>query len=335
MKSRSVIVFFLHVFVLLFPAPGAEEPRRIMRISLENKSGHVQVRMVERFVERLAARSGNELKIELYDDARLFRDADVVSALSLGKVEMAVPGIWQLDRFAPDFAALMLPSAFGYTEAEAARAVDGPFGAYLSSSLESALPLKVLGRWMELGGAQLFFVGRNVRDTEGLRIRVPGGIANEERMRAFGSYPVAVAWPDLPSFIERGVVDAILTTYETIASAKLHEKGVGAVLEEDQYMAYYVPVLSRRFWSDLDESTRKSIADAWEETVDEARAEAQAAQAAAKRTLAEKGVRIQVASAAERAQKRAVLLGSESEIASRAHVSARAIELAATAFGRR
>jgi len=311
----------------------AEAASRVMRISVENSGTHVQVRMLKRFSQRAAEASGGSLVVELYDGARLFRDADVVSALSLGKVEMAVPGIWQLDRYAPDFASLMLPSVYGRTEVDIARVVDTEFGVFLSGILERTLTIVVLGRWMELGSAHTFFIGKSVRELRGLRVRVPGGEANEERIRALGSFAVAIPWPDLPSILSRGLVDAVVTTYETILSANLHTFGIGAVLEESHYVGYYVPMINRRFWESLDDRTRSAVKNAWDATVEESRIESRTAQANAKKNLLEHGVRLRASSSSESAVNREKLMLNERSIAERIHVSDEALDRLHAAFG--
>lgn len=322
---RGIAVILSCCFTIA--AVFAEQAPHVLRISVENRGTHVQVRMLKRFIDRVHLTSGGALRLELYDSARLYRDSDVVGALSLGKVEMAVPGIWQLDRYAPDFASLMLPSVYGLSEAESGLLVDGEFGAFLSASLSSALPVEVLGRWMELGGIRLFFIGKSVRDLRGLRVRVAGGAANEERIRALGGQPVSIPWPDFPSYIARGSVDAVLTTYETIASANLQDAGIGAALEESHYIGYYLPMVNRQFWASLSVSARVCLLAAWDTTVDEARLEARSAQDASKKLLAEGGLRIQSAPASETLSKRASLLTAENNIADRLHISEQALSL--------
>lgn len=332
MSRFSRIVLPILLFSFLGLPVSAENGTRVLRISVENRDTHFQVRMVRHFSRLAETAAGGAVSIEVYDGAALFRDADVVPALVQGKVEMAVPGIWQLDRFVPDFACLMLPSVFGRTEKELGRVVDSDLGSYLSRSLEKALPVFVLGRWMELGSAHTFFLGAALRDYRGLRVRVPGGAANAERVKALGASPLTIPWPDLPSYLSRSLVDAVVTSYETIASAKLQTAGIEAVLEESQYIGYYVPMFNRRFWESLDDRTRSALIDAWEATVDLARTEARQAQANAKRTLLADGVRLFVPSSLETERTRNALLRSEKVIAERVHVSDEALGYLRRAF---
>lgn len=322
---RPVSWAFAVALICLSTHSVSGEPR-IFRVSLENARDHVQVRMAARFLERVSAAAGPELKVVLYDGATLFRDSDVVPALATGKIEMAIPGIWQLDRYAPDFSSLFLPSVFGQEPDAMVRLVDGPFGAYLCRALESAYPVRCLGRWFELGEAHTFFAGEAVLDFPALRVRVPGGIANEERLRVLGAQPKTIPWPDLPAALRQRRIDAVVSTYETVHTSELPSAGISAVSEDRHYYGFYVPLVQGRFWDTADASLRKVLADAWEATVDEERAAARLAQSAAKDALRASGLAIRIPSAASVARRRSTLMSREREIASRIPMSDSTLE---------
>ena len=330
MKRLSLFVL-VFTFACVSAATGTEAVP-VMRISIENQTGHFLSRMMRRFVERVTGMAGDRVNVELYDEAKLFRDADVVSALSLGKVEMAVPGISQFDRFAPDIASLMLPTLFGVSEQDVAAVVDGIFGSYLSENIESTLPVVVLGRWMEQGSVYTFFQGKTIRPLYGLRVHVAGGAVNIDRLRALGALPIAIPWPDLPAYFSRGIVDAVLTSYERVLSSKLQAEGVLSVSEMSYYVGYYVPIVNRVFWESLGPETRNAIATAWEMTVDEERLEARAAQADAKKALVDAGLRVFMPTATEQTSVRSTLLAAESDMAERNHVSSQTLEQLRAAF---
>jgi TRAP-type C4-dicarboxylate transport system substrate-binding protein len=223
--KRLVTLLLLLGTVYLTPPLFAQ---KIMRVSLENTERHVQVRMVHLFAERLAAQTGGVLKIEVYSNGTLYRDSDSLSAVAQGKVEMVVPGIWQIDSGIPDFAALMLPSVFGRDPASIEALADGPLGKRLNARLEAADNYVVVGRWFDLGPLGLFGVTRKFRSLDevaGLRIRVANGRTNEERIKALGGKPVSISLSDFPSYAERSLVDGVLSSYETIDSASLDRHG--------------------------------------------------------------------------------------------------------------
>ncbi|MDP5292867.1 TRAP transporter substrate-binding protein DctP [Oceanimonas sp. CHS3-5] len=287
------------------PTPSA----RVLRISTENTADHVQTRAIARFAERLERASEGRLKVQFHHSARLFRDRDVIAALAGGKVEMAVPGMWQLDRYVPDVGLYMLPMFYGLPAVQHYRVRDGDIGRRVSARIERDLGVVVPGRWLDLGYAHLYFtdtrVGRHA-DLAGLRIRIPGGAANRGRLEAFEAGPVLIPWPDLPDALEQGRVQGLLSTHETVRSAELWNQGVRFGFEDREYFAQYVPMISARFWQSLPEELRRLVRDSWEPVVDAQRSAAAEAQHRARRVLQEHGVDIATPSEASLARWRGI-----------------------------
>lgn len=289
----------------------------LLRISLENTADHVQVKAVQRFAAALAERTRGELTVEVYPDARLFRDRDVVAALVQGKVEMAVPGTWQLDRYEPAVGILLLPSFYGRDPSFIHSQLAGPLGREIDRRLEASTGTVVLGRWIDLGPIHLFGVKRDIarhEDVAGMRIRIAGGIVNELRLKALGAEPLLIPWPDLPQKLGQGSADGVLTSFESVASARLWEAGIRSAFEDSQYFGQYVPLLGDRFWTRIPEALRRTIRSTWEEHVDAAREAAARAQADARRLLQENGVRIVVPSPASTAAWRRILAAGQPEM---------------------
>ncbi|TAN48515.1 MAG: ABC transporter substrate-binding protein [Rhodospirillales bacterium] len=318
--GRPVLFGLTGLFLLclvLSPAALAQAPVPSLRISTENSEDHVQTRAVARFIGQLKQRAGDSLAVEFYPEARMFRDRDVIRALEQGRVEMALPGIWQFDRFVPDVGLYFLPLLYGQDDAVIDRLRDGEIGSEINHRLESALGVKVLGRWIDLGPAQLFTTRKRVRqikDLEGLVIRTPGGEASAMRLSIQGARPQAVPWPDLPSALSGGSLDGMVTTFETAVSARLWEHGIGYAYEDRAYFAQYIPLVSAAFWNRLAPQHKQAIHDAWEATVGPSRVSAAQAQAVARSVLIANGVRITTPSPKEREQARNRLLLRQPEM---------------------
>ena len=98
------------------------------RISLETGPNHIRNISMKKFVEKLQAESKGRLDVEFYEGAALYRDRDVPKALAQGNLEMALPGLWQLDKFVPDAVVLDLPVFYGATAEQIYTITDGPVG---------------------------------------------------------------------------------------------------------------------------------------------------------------------------------------------------------------
>lgn len=275
-------------------AASADQPAPyVLRISSENSPTHVQTLVIAEFGRRLEERSFHRIKVVHSHSGKLFRDREVVAALNAGWVDMAVPGMWQLDMFEPSVGVFMLPMFYGRERSFHYRLRDGKLGQMVGARLEEAIHVKVLGRWIDLGFANLFFSdARVIRHDElkGLRIRTPGGVANGARLKAFGAVPTVIPWLDLPRALSQKSVDGVLTTNETVRSGRLWDFGLKYSFQDREYFAQYVPIVSADFWNRLPSDLQAIVADSWDSIVDSGRESAAKAQDAAAASLKENGI---------------------------------------------
>lgn len=292
LRSAAHYVFLL-CSVLAFSTVQAAEYR--LRLSTENTRDHVQTQALERFADSVEQSSKQRIQVDFYHDARLFRDRDVISALIGGKVEMAVPGMWHLDRYIPDVGLYMLPLFYGREASEHHRIRDGVIGERVSTSIETLLGVEVPGRWLDLGHAHLYFTDSPVskhEDLSGRKIRIPGGVANRGRLEAFGAEPTVIAWPDLPNALKQGRVSGVLTTHETVRSASLWEQGIRYGFEDMEYFAQYVPMVNGQFWNGLPPDLQRVVRDSWDAIVDEERRQAAESQVHAREEMLRRGIKL-------------------------------------------
>jgi TRAP-type transport system periplasmic protein len=318
LRIVPALATLLLLFLSALPGPvGAMEKPRI-RISVDNYPGHVQTEAVRHFAEELEARLGDRYSIEFYHSGQLFRDRDVLSAMSAGNAEIAVPGTCQIDRFERSVAAFLLPACFAQS-AEVIHALsDGPLGEEINRRMEESLNVVVLGRWLDLGHAHLYFSSRRVtshREIESLRIRVAGGLGNELRIQTLGGRPVVIPWNDLPFYLQQKRLDGVLTTHETARSGRLWEYGIRYALEDHQYFAQYVPLMRRTFWNRLSSEDRRTIREVWESVVDSQRRAAIRAQEEARLVLERNGIEIVEPEAEDVGAARFQLLLSQEQMA--------------------
>lgn len=322
-SARCFIAVFLLSSIVFTDVGAFGQDRVLLRISTENSPSHFQTQALRRFSELAASRLGSSLQVEFYDGARLYRDVDALAALARGELEMAAPGVWQFDRMVPDLAVLTLPSMYARPRQAIHAVVDGPVGASLVRDLESTLPVRVLGAWLDLGYAHVFSGARRISSTAELRghkIRVAGGKGNEERIRALGAEPISIPLLDLPSYLSLGLVDGVLTTYETVDSSGLDRAGLTAALEDSQYYAFYVPLISKRFWDKLDANQRSALRNIWAEVVAGARLQAAEAQDDAKSRLVSRGLAVKTQTETEARATRTALMAVEEDMARRLNV---------------
>jgi C4-dicarboxylate-binding protein DctP len=157
---------------------------------------------------------------------------------------------------------------------------------------------------------------------------VAGGQANLARLETLGAQAFVIPWPDFPKALALGTVDGTLTSFETIGSAKLWERGINSVFADRQYFAQYVPLVSLRFWERLPEDLRALMASVWDEQVDGGRRLAAAAQETARSSFVGHGGLFSEPTAAARGQARKALLAKQDELVSALGIDPELAEMA-------
>ena len=238
-----------------------------IEISLETGPNHVRNMSVVQLAKELEEASGGRLEVKVFHGASKYKGTNVPTALAQGALDMGLPGTWHMGKAVPSFNMPGLPMFYGRPREEQYKVWDGEVGTALNKQLEDKLGVKVIGRWIDLGFGQMFFTDTAVKshsDLKGLKMRAPGGAANLARYDSFEATAVKIAWPDVPQALQRNTVDGVLTTFESVRSAKLWDSGLKHAYEDNQAFFQYVPVMSKKAWDSLPEDIQTLIVETWE-----------------------------------------------------------------------
>ncbi|MBW6486366.1 MAG: hypothetical protein K0B01_09480 [Syntrophobacterales bacterium] len=157
--------YFLIGFALIIVSGIADASARVlprMIISVENTDDHFQSVAVKSFADELKEKLAGRIDVQFFSNARLFRDKDVVQALAQEKLEMAVPGTWNVTQFEPNVGVFLLSVFYGRPAEANYRVLESAVGKSINRELENHLPIKVLGRWLDLGHAHIFGINKKI-----------------------------------------------------------------------------------------------------------------------------------------------------------------------------
>ena len=196
-------------------------------ISLDTGPSHIRNESIMQFADELTARSEGRLEVRVFHAASQFKGSNVPTALAQGALDMGAPLHQHFSKIIPEAGTVLLPLFYGASPDEIHTVWDGPAGDALNAMIEKKLRVKVIGRWFDLGYGTVFTTEKQLNvpeDMEGMKMRVPGGAANMQRYSTFGSNPVSIPFSDVPQALQRGTVDGIWSTQESVRSAKLWGK---------------------------------------------------------------------------------------------------------------
>ncbi len=161
--------------------------------------------------------------MQIYPSNQLGNDQEALEQIKFNAVQMNLPSPAVLGNIVKDFNILTLPFIFPNEEI-ANQVVDGEWGKMLSSKLEKA-------GYVGLGYGNFGFrhVTNNVRpiskvsDMDGLKLRTMQNRAHLDAFRSLGANPTPMAFSELFSSLQQGVVDGQENPYTNIYSQRLYE----------------------------------------------------------------------------------------------------------------
>ncbi len=301
----------------------AAEPIRL-RASLDTTPSHGRTISVADYLKKLEAASKGQIVGQLFDSGQLYADRDVTKALVQGGVDMAVPGTWLVSGFVPDADMVQLPAFYCLSLDAVHRVIDGKPGQTVNEQLGRKLKVQVVGPWLDLGFNNWYSTKKKLNslaDLAGLKIRNSGGFAQSWRTGFFGGVPNMTAWPEVPLALSQGTFDALITTNESIASAKLWDAGLRYGLEDHMAVGEYIPMFSGAFWSKLSPELQTLATGVWAENIPTYRANMARAQARAHDEMVAHGVTFAVPPAAEMADARRRQLAEQDRVAKEMKIS--------------
>ncbi len=296
---------------------AAAQAQHKFEISLETGPNHIRNIGVTEWAQYLEKQSNGKLEVKIYHGASKFKDTDIPKALNQGAVDMGLPGTWQLGKFINDFDAPDLPMFYGVDQETAYKVWDGAPGKFLVDKLEKKLGVKVLGKWLDLGFQHTFSVGKAINtnaDMANLKLRIPGGAASLARYEALGGNPLKISWPDVPQALQRGTIDGLATTFESVRSAKLWDSGVKYAYVNNQSFSQYLPVVGLKSWSKYPKDIQDLIVKSWADRVDDLRKRARDRQASARKDAEKIGVKTVDPTPADIADSRKKLMAKQAEL---------------------
>jgi C4-dicarboxylate-binding protein DctP len=295
-----------------------------MRVSVDTTPSHGRTISIADFLKKLEAASQGEIAPQLFDSGQLFPDRDVIKALVLGQVEMAAPGTWLVSAYVPEADLGQLPMFYGQPIEITHRAIDGIPGDMVNEQVSKKLRVKIPGRWIDLGFTNWYSTRKpldTLADLKGLKIRNSGGFAQPWRARFFGAVPNMTAWPDVPLALSQGTFDALQSTDESCASAKLWDAGLRYGLIDHQNMGDYIPMISDTFWGALSPAMKTLVTDLWAANIGTYRSNLAAAQEKAEKELKARGVKVVYVQPEELDIQRKLMIAEQDKVAREMKIS--------------
>ncbi len=177
-----------------------------------------------KFGEELERLSEGRFSIRPHYDNALGGEREVVEGMSFGLIDMGISSTGPMGGFVDDFMLFDLPYIFT-NPAHVYGFLDGEYGGALAQKLEEQIDVKILG-WMENGFRHNT---NNVRalnspdDLAGIRHRTQESRVQVDTWTALGADASPMAWTEVFTALQQGVMDSQENPIPTIYDVKFYE----------------------------------------------------------------------------------------------------------------
>ena len=261
-----------------------------IRASSSSAANEPAVKGLEIFGRELSKETSGRIEVEIHPNNALGDEREVIELTILGAVGLTAPSNAPLATFAPEMLVFDLPYLFR-DRPHMYGVLDGPIGRSFAGPLEER-GLVLLG-YFEAGLRHLMTRDRLVErteDLEGLKIRTMENPLHLRAFEAFGASPLPMAYGEVYTALEQGVIDGAEAARSNYFSKRFFE--VAPNWSEIGWMYLVAPlVMSERVFSSLAEADRRAVRAAARKAVAGEREEYRRQDREALGTLREAGVR--------------------------------------------
>lgn len=251
------------------PASKDEKPKDVivMKIAATSLKEESMSKAVYKFEEIVEAETDGAIDVEYYPEGQLGGERDILEGIQLGTIHGGTTGSPVLSNFSPRFGALAFP--FLYKDRETSHKVlDGPIGKELLTDLDE---IGIVGfNYWESGVRHLTNNVKEVRtpaDLEGLKLRTMESQIQMDSWEALGASPTPMAFTELFTALQTGVVDGQENPYSIIALSHFNE--VQKYLTQTSHViAPNVFLVSKDFFNSLTSEQQEIMRKAADEARD-------------------------------------------------------------------
>jgi len=203
-----------------------------------------------RYADLVKQRSNGRVAIQIHHSRQLGDERQVVEGLQLGTIHLTVTSTGPLGGFVPEMNVVDLPFLFRDAD-HAYKVLDGEIGRSLLNKFD-AVGIKGLAYW-ENGFRHITTAKKPVQqpgDMKGLKIRVMENKVHQAAFRQLGSDATPMAWGEVFTSLQQGLLDAQENPIPIIYTFKLNE--VQRYMSLTGHVYSPAPVLlSKKTWERL------------------------------------------------------------------------------------
>ncbi|SFD19552.1 tripartite ATP-independent transporter solute receptor, DctP family [Algibacter pectinivorans] len=280
-------MFYCLLLVFLFTSCKRNSDVKVMYLAHTLPQSHPVHKGILEFKRALAEKSGGKMDIKIFPDGQLGSERETLELLQIGSVAVTKVSAATLSNFVPEYHILGIPYLFRDKQHQF-DVLEGEVG---KSILEKGSKFWLRGLCYYDAGSRSFYTSnkpiRTPDDLKGLKIRVMNNQMAINMVNSLGGSPTPMAYGELYTAIQQGVVDGAENNPPSFVSSNHYEVSKYYTLDQHSSVPD-VLLIGTKYWESLTEEEKVWVQEAanissqaqkkfWSESVEESMAVAKAA----------------------------------------------------------
>ena len=263
------------------------------RLAQSKAGNHPVSQGYTKFAEIVKEKSNGRIQIDVFHDAVLGSDREVIESAQNGTLAFAGSSTPNMASFTNIFTAWDLPYIFESKE-EVYKVVDGEPGKLAAQELEKA-GFKVIF-FPDYGFRQIVNNVKQIQvpsDLRGLKVRTTNSPVEIADYKAFGAVPTPIAWAEVYTALQQGTVQGEGNSYSLLWDTK-HQEVLKYATEVNYNYSADVLVMNKALFDSLSTEDQQLLLDAGREALEWQRNRANEREAEAKQQFLDYGIEVYV-----------------------------------------
>ncbi|RUW32961.1 MULTISPECIES: TRAP transporter substrate-binding protein [unclassified Mesorhizobium] len=245
---------------------GIANAETVLRSSDTHPDGYPTVEAVKYMGELIKQRTNDRYSIEVYHSAQLGEEKDTIEQTQSGVIDLDRVSMGPFNGIVPETAVPSLPYMFRSVE-HMRHVMDGPIGDQILKAFEAH---DLVGLAFYDSGARSFYNTKkdisSIADLKGMKFRVIQSDVFVDMVNALGANATPMAYGEVYSALQTGVIDGAENNWPSFESAKHYEVAKHYTLDQHQIVPE-VLVMSKASWDKLSPEDQAIVRQAAKDSV--------------------------------------------------------------------
>ncbi|MER8463418.1 TRAP transporter substrate-binding protein [Mesorhizobium sp. M1396] len=229
---------------------GIANADTVLRSSDTHPDGYPTVEAVKYMGDLIKQRTNGRYSVEVYHSAQLGEEKDTIEQTQAGVIDLNRVSMGPFNGVVPETAVPSLPYMFRSVE-HMRHVMDGPIGDEILKAFETH---DLVGLAFYDSGARSFYNTKkdvtSMADMKGMKFRVIQSDVFVDMVNALGANATPMAYGEVYSALQTGVIDGAENNWPSFESAKHYEVAKHYTMDQHQIVPE-VLVLSKASWDKL------------------------------------------------------------------------------------